>query len=335
MLKVKIVSTRVRTAAWCSTHRKPSAMSWRRCDSVSGVSGVVRQREARDQHRAEQHEHGLDRERPGHAHGEQRRTDRRPDQLVDGDEAGLEPRVGDGQVVAVRRASAAGCWTRCPRTSPRCRAGTWPAARARSRRCRWRSRRRAAPARRSAAGRRSSRSAVGPGGRSAHRRTGRRAGAAPTAAARPGPPGTSWSVCEATSSGPAARAMPSPTLLIQEEASSHRKPVPSRAGATVSRSLLTGATLAARRLTVRWLFTAPRPSLRGLGVRQGDRVGLGALRASARSARPVSRSVQASLVDVRHAGGRVGQPVRRAASPASERRGARRRGQRPADHSLR
>ena len=49
----------------------------------------------------------------------------------------------------------------------------------------------------------------------------------------------SW-VCEATSSGPAAIAMPSPRLEIHEEASSQRKPVPRRAGTTVStRRLLT------------------------------------------------------------------------------------------------
>jgi hypothetical protein len=42
------------------------------------------------------------------------------------------------------------------------------------------------------------------------------------------------SVWEATSSGPAARAMPSPALLIRVDARSQRKLRPSLAGATVS-----------------------------------------------------------------------------------------------------
>ena len=41
-------------------------------------------------------------------------------------------------------------------------------------------------------------------------------------------------VSEATSSGPAARAMPSPTLVTSEDARSQRKLRPSRAGAMVS-----------------------------------------------------------------------------------------------------
>src|SRR5659263_664342 len=48
-------------------------------------------------------------------------------------------------------------------------------------------------------------------------------------------------VSEATTSGPAAIAMPSPRLLTHDDASSHRKPVPRRAGATVSTSRLTTA----------------------------------------------------------------------------------------------
>ncbi len=47
-------------------------------------------------------------------------------------------------------------------------------------------------------------------------------------------------VSEATSSGPAARAMPSPRLEVHEEASSQRNPVPSRAGTTVSTMRPTG-----------------------------------------------------------------------------------------------
>ncbi len=46
-------------------------------------------------------------------------------------------------------------------------------------------------------------------------------------------------VCEATSSGPAATIRPSPRLLAHDEASSHRNPVPRRAGTTVSTTLLT------------------------------------------------------------------------------------------------
>ncbi len=48
----------------------------------------------------------------------------------------------------------------------------------------------------------------------------------------------SW-VCEATSSGPAASAIPSPTLLVHVEASSQRKGRPIRTGAIASMSLLT------------------------------------------------------------------------------------------------
>ncbi len=48
-------------------------------------------------------------------------------------------------------------------------------------------------------------------------------------------------VCDATNSGPAAIIRPSPRLLTHDEASSHRNPVPKRAGTTAS----------TRRLTVR------------------------------------------------------------------------------------
>ncbi|GEM_PF-6543896 len=43
-------------------------------------------------------------------------------------------------------------------------------------------------------------------------------------------------VIDAISSGAADRAMPSPTLLVHDEASSHRKSRPSRRGATISPS---------------------------------------------------------------------------------------------------
>jgi hypothetical protein len=48
----------------------------------------------------------------------------------------------------------------------------------------------------------------------------------------------SW-VWEATSSGPAAIAIPSPVLLSQDDDSSHRKPGPRREGARVSTIRLT------------------------------------------------------------------------------------------------
>ena len=44
----------------------------------------------------------------------------------------------------------------------------------------------------------------------------------------------SWSVFDATSSGPAASAIPSPTLLVHDDASSSRNPRPSRGGARTS-----------------------------------------------------------------------------------------------------
>ena len=46
---------------------------------------------------------------------------------------------------------------------------------------------------------------------------------------------TGLRVCEATSSGPAARPIPSPRFEVHDEASSHRNPVPMRGGATTSR----------------------------------------------------------------------------------------------------
>ena len=58
---------------------------------------------------------------------------------------------------------------------------------------------------------------------------------------RPSRPGRASSVCEATSSGPAAIAMPSPMLVVHDEASSHRNRRPRRAGRTVSTKRLTSA----------------------------------------------------------------------------------------------
>jgi hypothetical protein len=51
---------------------------------------------------------------------------------------------------------------------------------------------------------------------------------------------TAESVCDAISNGPAASAIPSPRLEIQDEASNHRNPPPSRGGAMTSTRRLTG-----------------------------------------------------------------------------------------------
>ena len=48
------------------------------------------------------------------------------------------------------------------------------------------------------------------------------------------------SVCDATSSGPAATAIPSPRLLTHDDESNHRNPVPIRGGATASSILFIG-----------------------------------------------------------------------------------------------
>ena len=55
MLKTKIVSTSVRTAAWCSTQRNASAMSWRMVGSGGAVAAVRRQH-------APEHQHGSERD---------------------------------------------------------------------------------------------------------------------------------------------------------------------------------------------------------------------------------------------------------------------------------
>lgn len=49
-----------------------------------------------------------------------------------------------------------------------------------------------------------------------------------------------FGVSDATSSGPAASATPSPRLVVHDEASSHWNPLPSRAGTTPSTRLRTG-----------------------------------------------------------------------------------------------
>src|SRR6478672_13054462 len=81
--------------------------------------------------------------------------------------------------------------------------------------------------------RRSSRSAIAPA-HSPNTSQGRRCSSAASATS------TALRVCEATSRGPAARAIPSPMLLTHEEPSSQRKLRPIRGGATTSRARLTG-----------------------------------------------------------------------------------------------
>ena len=70
--------------------------------------------------------------------------------------------------------------------------------------------------------------------------TGRRAAAAATGRAPRARRGTGRWSARPRSSGPAARAMPSPRLLIHDDARSQRKPTPRRAGARVSTRPLTG-----------------------------------------------------------------------------------------------
>jgi hypothetical protein len=56
-------------------------------------------------------------------------------------------------------------------------------------------------------------------------------------------------VWEATSSGPAASVIPSPRLLIHEEASSQRKATPNRRGTTIAMSARSAATLSGQTST--------------------------------------------------------------------------------------
>ena len=97
----------MRTAAWCRTQRKPSAMSWRRCRASPGARPCGGSDDARHEHRAERDEHRLRRERQRRAGREQRGAERRPGELVDGDEAGLEAGVADARGRRAARASAA------------------------------------------------------------------------------------------------------------------------------------------------------------------------------------------------------------------------------------
>ena len=122
--------------------------------------------------------------------------------------------------------------------------------------------------------RRSSRSATAPA-HSPNSSHGRRCNSAASETS------TALRVCEATSSGPAASATPSPMLLTHEEATSHRKDVPMRGGSTRSRS---GATRDRR-----YRGGATRPIL------SGGAAGAGTRRDSARRqvpARPRRRARQ-------------------------------------------
>ena len=64
------------------------------------VARMGRQRDPAHQHRARGDQDRLADERQRHADGEQRRAERRPGELVERDEPGLDPGVADGQVIA-------------------------------------------------------------------------------------------------------------------------------------------------------------------------------------------------------------------------------------------
>ena len=185
--------------------------------------------------------HGLRDERPAPSRARTGRPDRRADELVDGDEADLDARRWRCRGRRGRPASGGTCSTvLSAKTSavPSRNIATSTSQidtvsvrtdAARSSRTPTRSR-----STMTTMSLRSSRSASAPAS-SAKRNGGshRRSAAIATR--------NSWSVWDATSSGPAAIAMPSPRLLTQVEAISHRKPTPSRVGATLSSNPLTGS----------------------------------------------------------------------------------------------
>ena len=165
---------------------------------------------------------GLGDERPGQAGGEQGRPDRRAGELVERDEPGLQPGVGDAP--GRRGAPASGSASRrcCRRRPRRWRAGPAPPAPWPPRR--WpvtivTTRAASTTARTASAAitirRRSSRSDSTPA-----YRPNTSGGAHRSRAASETRNGSS--VSEATSSGPAASAMPSPRLVVQDDASSQR-----------------------------------------------------------------------------------------------------------------
>ena len=166
---------------------------------------------------------------------EQERPDRRADELVRQQERALQPGVGEPEVLAVDEAREQACCSPSRRTSPRCRGRTAstrttamltvPVTIVATRTTRTTARHEVRRRRPSAADR---------SGRRPRRRA-RRTGASGRYSLSSASETRNGSrVCEATSSGPAAIAMPSPMLLTNDAESSQRKLRPSRAGARVS-----------------------------------------------------------------------------------------------------
>ena len=101
-LKMRMVSTSVRTAAWCRTQRTPSAMSCRMCVVCSSVRcGGSAIREISTAPAATSTASAANGQRL--PDGEQERPQRRADQLVDGDEPGHDAAVRQRQVVALHQ----------------------------------------------------------------------------------------------------------------------------------------------------------------------------------------------------------------------------------------
>ena len=194
---------------------------------------------------------------------EQRGAERRAGELVDGDEARHEPGVADAeialgddhrqQVEAVVSANVSAV----PRRNMATRT---TAMLTRSSDDRGAERRGGSPpapgVRRSMIRRRSSRSAATPASRPKNSHGTRCSTTA--SATRNGS-----RVWEATSSGPAARAMPSPRLLTHDDPSSQRNETPSRDGATASSTRVEGGLTSTAR---------PRTRPNGAGIRhEGSR----------------------------------------------------------------
>ena len=107
-LKVKIATARVRTAAWSDSQRMPSAMSRRMCGVADVADRAPRGGPTGDQDDAERHADRLGHERQRHPAGEKERPERRAASWLRAIEARHQAGVADPEVVAVRRASAAG-----------------------------------------------------------------------------------------------------------------------------------------------------------------------------------------------------------------------------------
>ena len=239
MLKMKMVSTSVRTAG---VVQHPAEALGDVVPQMRGRSAVARavRRAARRGRPARPRARPA---RPAPPNGQaaptanSARADRRPGELVERDEAGLQPGVGEREVVARHQHRQQRLRACCRRTPRPCRARTAPTSTTRDRR---RGpvddgQRSARPARRPA--RRSThdrRSAAGPAGRPARRRSSPNSSGGSHCSSAASATRNGSCVSEATSSGPAASAMPSPRLLIHDEASSHRNPAPRRGGAATS-----------------------------------------------------------------------------------------------------